>query len=98
MNLNTFVTMTDNIINGFQCIRINEGEFAGIEYVYGSVGVEENAERTEAKLSFDFMIVDGLLMPENEIAFKQLTGEILQAILDDQLDSSSVVYSGGLDE
>ena len=80
-----------NDMNGFRVIRIIQGEYTGIEYVYGGVSFEENDD--DCKIVFGFTITNGAV--ENLENFKLLIGDILVAMIDKQLIENDVVYSGG---
>lgn len=90
---------TDRVINGFRVLRILTGEFAGTEYCYSEVQVTEDEKQEQARLSFEVSLVSGKLQDkEAEKRFHVLTGDILMAIIDKQLNDGEVIYHGGVDE
>ena len=58
--------------------------------VYGTVGIEENVENDEAKLSFNFTILDPADFTIDELnedeAFKNYLGDVLRYIITDSLE------------
>lgn len=74
-------------------IRVLEGEFKNVEYTYGSVAVQE--QDGIAILKFEYNLIAGEI--KNIEAFKTLSGDILQDLIYDQLETSSVIYKGGTD-
>jgi len=88
--------LTNDILNGFQVIKLIQGEFKDIGFVYESVAVQENEEKTEAKISFTYSIISGFVPDDKLNEFKQFTGDLLSAILQEQLEKGDVVYSGGV--
>ena len=94
IDFDDLVEVTSKSINGSQIIRIKQGEFEGIEYVYGAVSFEELGDKV--KLHFVYDLVSGC--PSDESRFHNLTGDILVSILDRQLLNNDVVYHNGIDE
>jgi len=80
-----------NDVNGFRVIRIKQGPFKDVDYVYGGVAIEEGEDI--ATIRFDYTIINGVI--EDNSAFKQLAGDILVAMIDKQLLDNNVIYSGG---
>ena len=76
-------------------IVITAGRYSGIIYQYGKVSVKEpeNAE-SPLTLSFDYNIVDNYGISDSEIHddFRNLLGDILVDILDDQLEEEKLEY------
>lgn len=93
INFKEWATILPNDINGFQIIRINKGLFKNIEYTYGAVAFEEGDD--EVTLKFEYNIRVGDIAPMHEESFKTLTGNILCAIMNDQLDNEEVIYANG---
>ena len=76
-------------------ICIMGGRYSGIIYKYGKVSVatEENAEGN-LTLRFDYNIVDDYGISEEELHddFRDLLGDILVDIMDDQLEEDNFEY------
>ena len=76
-------------------IVITGGRYSGIIYQYGRVSVndKENAEGT-VTLSCDYNIVDNYGISDEEIHddFRNLLGDILVDIMDDQLEEGNLGY------
>ena len=76
-------------------IVITGGRYSGIIYQYGRVSVneEEDAEGN-LTLSFDYNIVDNYGISDEEIHddFRNLLGDILVDIMDDQLEEGNLGY------
>jgi len=87
-------SVTNNSINGFATIKILEGEFIGVEYCYGSVGVQENTADDSATLKFEITTVRGDI--DNRATFDIIAGDILINLIDQQIESNDVVYTGGV--
>ncbi len=83
--------------SGFNYIRITGGKFEDIIFSYGKVTIEENEDKTNAKLIFDYTIQIGSISEDEKDEFGQYTGEILLDLIDQQLHTNSVVYAGGTD-
>lgn len=96
MNINDVFEVTDKLIHHTATILITAGEFKGIEFTYGAVALEE--QNNKAVLKFDYTVVAGAELITNETKFKQLTGDILTCIMENQLSDNSVIYRGGVDE
>src|ERR1035437_665353 len=88
-----WVTLLPNDVSGFQVIRIDKGLFKNIEYTYGAVAFEEGDD--DLTLKFEYNIRTGNIAPMHEESFKQFTGEILCAIMSDQIDNEEVIYANG---
>lgn len=86
-------SVTNNNINGFATIKILEGEFIDVEYCYGAVGIQENKEGT-ATLKFEITLVRGEI--DNRAEFDIIAGDILINLIDAQMESNDIVYTGGV--
>lgn len=91
-----WVTMLPMDISGFQIIRIDKGFFKNIEYTYGACAFEEGEDTLTLK--FEYSIRVGEIAPMHVESFKEFTGEILCAIMNDQINNSEVVYANGTDD
>jgi len=81
-------------VNGLKAIKITEGKFKDVSYVYGGVAVEESEDGNNATLGYSYDLLAG--DPSHSIEeFEKLTGDILVNILEEQLDKNEVVYTGG---
>lgn len=73
-------------------VKINQGVYKDIVYKYGKIQVKEEGE--EAKLSFQFKIVD---LPEHldevdlncSVEFMEILGDILTHIIEDSLETGN---------
>ena len=76
-------------------IVITAGRYSGIIYQYGRIALndEEDAEGN-LTLSFDYNIIDNYGISNDEIHndFRNLLGDILVDILDDQLKEEKLEY------
>ena len=79
------------------CIR--ESNYRGIIYNYGKVSIpDENLVDDQGRLPlrFEYNIIESKEKPEDELrkdpAFKNLLGDILVEILDEQLEEDNLTY------
>lgn len=79
--------------DGFHLMEMNMGEFKGLQWTYGKISINENGE--EATLQFEYNIKNRDLSEQEQKSFKQLAGDILVSIIEEQLDKNEVIYSGG---
>lgn len=96
MDIKDVFEITDQFIHHTAIILIKAGNFNGVEYTYGAVAIEE--DDNGAVLKFDYTVVAGEELITDKIEFKQLTGDILMCIMENQLTDNSVIYKGGVDE
>lgn len=90
-----WIENTEKVINGFRVLKITKGEFAGIEYCYSKVEIVEEPDKDQARLSFEIDVISGSVASKKSDEFHRLTGDLLMAIIEEQLSKSEVVYSGG---
>lgn len=95
MNLDETIELLDITPSGFTRIKVKTGRFSGVVYSYGAVAFEELAD--ELKLKFEYNILENEQLIDDVSEFKQLTGDILLAMIDKQLSASEVIYHGGKD-
>jgi len=87
--------VTEKDVDGFQVLEMTQGEFIGVQWVYGGIKVNENEDDT-ATLSYDYDIKsDHQLTEEQKEKFGKLTGDILITILEKQLENNEAIYTGG---
>jgi len=76
-------------------ICLTGGRYSGIIYQYGkvSLAIEENT-KGDLPLSFEYSIIDDFGIPEGELHddFRDLLGDILVDIMDDQLKEDNFEY------
>ena len=78
------------------CIR--EGKFKDVIYNYGKVSINHKEENDDGSLPFrfEYNIIESKEKPEDELrndpAFKNLLGDILVEILDEQLEADNLTY------
>lgn len=72
-------------------IEINSGEFEGVKFKYGQTKLEEDEEKGEASLNFEYDVVDdngfGNLQQNEE--FKDTIGKILISIIEENIQKYS---------
>ena len=79
-------------------IMITKGEYEGVIYQYGRVSVakEENEDGT-MPLSFDYNVIDqnghNKEKLDSSVEFKNILGDILVEILDEQLEAGNLEYN-----
>ena len=79
-------------------IMITKGEYEGVIYQYGRVSVaEKENEDGTMPLSFDYNVVDQNGHDKEEldssVEFKNILGDILVDILDEQLEAGNLEYN-----
>ena len=79
-------------------IMITKGEYEGVIYQYGRVSVaEEENEDGTMPLSFDYNVIDqnghDKDKLDNSPEFKNILGDILVDILDEQLEAGNLEYN-----
>lgn len=69
-------------------IKLVSGEFAGVIYRYGKVSVDEDENKENAYLSFEFDVIDNNDIPslEESIEFKNRIGDVLTSIISKNFD------------
>jgi hypothetical protein len=78
------------------CIKITEGDYDGVIYKYGKVGIHPQAKEDDAgrlPLAFDYTIVKNpkdLDLLDNQ-AFIDYIGDILVELLDEQLKNGQAI-------
>jgi len=77
------------------CIKLTEGEYEGIIYKYGKVGIPPQQPDAEGKLplTFDYTVVKNpkdLDILDNQ-AFIDYIGDILVELLDEQLNNGQAI-------
>lgn len=88
-------------VDGGYWIELLEEPFEGIRYSYGKVEfVEPKTEDGDATLKFDYSVYDQrlVLQLENDIQFHKVIGDILVGLIEKQLATNEIVYTGGTDE
>tara|TARA_B100000513_G_scaffold191702_1_gene117297 strand:- start:479 stop:772 length:294 start_codon:yes stop_codon:yes gene_type:complete len=79
-------------------IMITKGEYEGVIYQYGRVSVaEEENEDGTMPLSFDYNVIDqnghNKEKLDSSVEFKNILGDILVEILDEQLEAGNLEYN-----
>lgn len=66
-------------------IELNSGEYEGVKFKYGQTSVEEDEEKGEAFLKFEYEILDsnGKENLENNEEFKNYIGNVLVSIIEE---------------
>ena len=82
-------------------IELLEEPFEGIRYSYGKVEfIDPEVEGGDAILKFDYSMWNSVSfnqLNQNEI-FRKTIGDILLELIEKQLASNEIVYTGGIDE
>lgn len=81
------------VING-EIVALIEGPYEGVEYQYKRVQLVE--EKDALVIRFEYNLIDG--DPSDKAAFEQYIGGILHELIEEQLGTNSIVYTGGVDE
>lgn len=79
---------------GFQIIRLEGGEFDGIEYSYSNVRFDESTD--DPVMLFEYH-TDAAIRDDRLEDFQQKIASILEQLIMDQLSKNEVVYAGGVD-
>lgn len=74
--------------SGLINIKLASGDYSGVEYRYGKVSIEEDSERDNAYLTFEFDVVDSNEKEnlEEDMQFKNHIGDILTSIMMKNID------------
>ena len=72
-------------------IELTSGDFAGVNYKYGEVKVEEDEENGSASLVFSFDVVDANGIENLDINedFKNVMGNVLMSIIEEGIISQT---------
>lgn len=75
-------------------VRLLTGEFAGIEYTYGTINIadEENPDGTYS-ISFDYTVREGKVDDENKEKFESVVGSVLNSVLLHSLEAAQERYN-----
>ena len=82
-------------------IELLEEPFEGVRYSYGKVEfIDPEVEGGDATLKFDYNVYDQRLVIqlEHDNQFHKTIGDILVELIEKQLASNEIVYTGGTDE
>lgn len=86
---------TGAFLNGFDILRITEGEFKDVEFAFGKVGFKVDDQTEQCTLNFEHNIISGIVNDMEK--FKECAGDILILIIQEQLEKNEVIYTGGVD-
>lgn len=66
-------------------IEFTAGDFAGVSFKYGEVSVQEDEEKQEASLVFEFDVIEsnGIENLEQNEDFKNAMGNVLMSIIEE---------------
>jgi len=75
-------------------VRLLTGEFAGIEYTYGTInmGDKENEDGTYS-ISFDYTVREGKVDSESTEKFESVIGSVLNSVLLHSLEAAQERYN-----
>ena len=75
-------------------VRLLTGEFAGIEYTYGTINMadEENEDGTYS-ISFDYTVREGKVDDEHKEKFESVVGSVLNSVLLHSLEAAQERYN-----
>jgi len=77
-------------------LKLIDGPFTGITYSYNKCGVSE--EEDHAVLTFEYDIMENREEEYDTKLFEKYIGNILLDLIEKQLATNSVIYSGGVEE
>lgn len=83
--------------HGQHHIKFTEGPFGGIIFTLGQVSFKEDEEKDECYMSYDYDILENPQEVFDEELFKQYVGDLLIELIEDQLKSNELIYTGGED-
>lgn len=75
-------------------VRLLTGDFAGIEYTYGTINIadKENPDGTYS-ISFDYNVREGKVDDENKEKFESVVGNVLNSVLMHSLEMAQERYN-----
>lgn len=75
-------------------IKLLSGEFAGIEYTYGTLNIadQENSDGTYS-ISFDYNIREGKVDDKNKEKFESVVSNVLNSVLLHSLEAAQERYN-----
>lgn len=75
-------------------VRLLTGEFAGIEYTYGTINIadKENEDGTYS-ISFDYTVREGKVDSESTEKFETVAGSVLNSVLLHSLEMAQERYN-----
>lgn len=84
-------TFMENPMSENWAIHIKTGQWEGVQYAYGKIGLRENPSKTGATLQFNYTILDAGEFEENVLKyspdFNNHVGDILSHILTDAMEN-----------
>lgn len=84
-------TFMENPMSENWAIHIKNGQWEGVQYAYGKIGLRENPNANGATLQFNYAILDAGEFDENVLKyssdFNNHVGDILSHILTDALEN-----------
>jgi len=86
---------------GIEAIKLTDDPYNGIIFTYGKVSlpsVEEFMETGEAKLAFEYEIIDNAGIEYDKVEFEQYLGDFLVELIDFGMQNNDITYTGGVDE
>lgn len=88
----------DDAVNS-AAIKILNGIFEDVSYMYGSVNIDEDKENDQCYLIFDYEILDPASHNEesltNDANFKDHIGNVLKSIISNSLAKEKEIYEFG---
>ena len=88
--------LLDKDWGGNQLIKLTQSPYSGIIYSYGRVRLIE--EDSLLRIQFEFNIHENPVGFTDRNKFRDYIGDILVELIDKNLISNSLVYTGGIDE
>jgi len=84
-------TFMENPMSESWAIHIKTGQYEGVQYSYGKIGLKESLEHDSATLQFNYAVLDSCEHDTDELVasaeFNNYVGDILSHILTDSLEN-----------
>ena len=84
-------TFMENPLSDNWAVHIKTGQWEGVQYAYGKIGLREHPDQQGATLQFNYAILDACDFEEDvlkcDIDFNNHIGDILSHILDDAIQN-----------
>lgn len=79
-------------------LELTEGEYSGIIFSYGKVAFDENEQKDNLKVHFEYEILDGEDLIKDKKVFEQELGDFLIELILEEADNNNLIFTGGTDE
>ena len=88
--------LEDKEVDGFKVIKFKEGTFKDVEFTYGSIKFNEDENKENCTLNFDYNVISGKVEESDVEFFEKTIGDMLIQMLEEQIAREEVVYHGGV--